>query len=290
MSNELAVVQNGPTALAPAGGPGVDFSSHLMRIRTNTLSINQPTTQAEGAIKGKLRIHETGEQFDSLFVSLLALPKEKRKYYGEKSADGMISKSAENLLCFCDDVKRRDKWTETSGPDARSRVPQAFKCQGCPKGSWEKYIATKKKGVIDKSLMPPCDDFFHIYLIAKEFPMPLQFFARSEAKSTFEDKIFSVLTSKLWMLNRQGKNPQWIDVGFRLSTTRKQNGNTVTYSPLGSEFRETTEEERDVFREIFDSFNVQLTPQPVVDQVANANDAIDAEVLESTGADDTITI
>lgn len=274
MSSELTVLNHQNTALAtkPTGGLGIDFSSKLFALKPATLSINQPNTQAEGAVKGKLRITETGDQFDDLFVTLLVMPTERRQYYvGEP---GNLNRSPENLMCFSNDLVK---------PDAKAKVPGALKCDGCPKADWSKWRQTKEKKDI-----PPCDAFFYALLIDTKYKMPLQYYVRSSAKTPFEQGMKN-LARKLYMMQQQGLNPNIFDVGFKLSTTKSVKGQTVTYLPVLSDFRIITDEEREEFGEIYQQY-VNRNTKPSASEEAEAaaqmdsvNEVIEGEVVEPTG-------
>src|ERR1700674_77591 len=115
MSNELVKVNEEGKSLVPTGGHGIDFGSKLFNLKPATLSIVQKMSQVANATPGKLRINETGEEFDLMTVVLLAMPVEWRDYHiGEK---GGLNRTQENLMCFSRDLIR---------PDARSKDPQAL--------------------------------------------------------------------------------------------------------------------------------------------------------------------
>lgn len=279
MSNTaLTVLNDGPTALAQPGGLGVDFSSKFFQLKPATLGIVQANTQAEGAIKGKLRVSETGDQFDSMFVTLLTMPKEMRQYYPGKK--GEMNRSPENLMCFCNNVTRTpDGRYETSGPDPRAKVPGALKCHGCPKASWDKYRQTK-----DRDDIPPCELFYKALLIDTEFKMPLQMYIRSTSKKPFEQAMENI-GRKLMMMQSKGLNPNIFDIGFKISVQKKQNGNLVTYTPIFSDFNVITAEQKAEFGEIFQQFTARMAqPQAPADEIADHSDAIDGEVIEPSGA------
>lgn len=279
MSSELVVVNNNPAPLAPQGGLGIDFGSKLFQLKPATLSIVQPNSQAEGALKGKLRISETGDQFDSLFVTLLVMPVEKRAYYA--GTPGELNRTPENLMCFCSEVVRDANNYEVSKPDAKAKVPGAFRCHGCPKSSWEKYRQTQQRADI-----PPCDLYYYALLIDTEYKMPLQMYIRSSAKQPFEQGMQN-LGRKFAMMRAKGQNPNIFDIGFKLSTVKKQKGQTVTYLPVLSDHRILTPEERESFGEIYQQFVARKTAAqgggPGQSAVDDAQSVIDAEVVEPTG-------
>ena len=154
-TTELTIIGQPNTALAaPPSGLGIDFNSPMFRLKPATLSINQPNTQVDGAIKGKLRLSDTGDQFDELFCTLLMMPTEKRAYYLKTGSD--LNRSPDNLMCFCSNVQRNAQRTEITGPDDKSKVAQAVRCNGCPKASWDKWRQSKLK-----EDLPPCDLYYY---------------------------------------------------------------------------------------------------------------------------------
>jgi hypothetical protein len=79
MGTELTILNN-ETAIQE-GGLGLESSNKLFQVKPGTLTVVQPNSQIEGAIKGKLRISETGDQFDEMFCTLLVQPSEQRQYH-----------------------------------------------------------------------------------------------------------------------------------------------------------------------------------------------------------------
>jgi hypothetical protein len=272
MSNDLVVVQ--PAPLAQPGGLGINFGSKLFHLKPATLSINQINTQAEGAIKGKLRVSETGDQFDSMTVTLLETPVEKRQYYAGKK--GEMNRNPGNLMCFCSNVVRDSNNNELSGPDAKAKVPGALRCYGCPKSSWERYRQTK-----DRDDIPPCESFYQALLIDTEYKMPLKFYIRSTGKKPFESGMQNI-SRKFAMMIAKGFQPNIFDIKFTLSTVAEKKGQTVTYVPVLSNFEIITPEERQSFGEIFQSYVASKNAPPAL-PVNDANDVIDAEVVEPSG-------
>lgn len=253
----------------------MDFTSKFFQVRPATLGIVQPNTQAEGAVKGRLRISETGDQFDSMIVTLLALPVEQRQYYAGKK--GEMNRSPENLMCYCSNVTRQGKY-ETSGPDATAKVPQAVKCNNCPKASWDKYRQTK-----DRDDIPPCGTFYKVFLIDTKFRMPLKWYIRSTAKKPFDQAMENV-GRKLMMMKSQGLNPNIFDISFKITTDKKQNGNVATYVPVFSDFNLISADQKAEFGEIFQQFLASVSaPQEPQDELAQASYVIDAEVTEPSG-------
>lgn len=281
MSNELAIVGQ-DTSLAPTGGMGIDFSSSLFQLRPATLSINQANTQVEGAIKGKMRLSDTGDQYEELFCTLLEMPAEKRAYYIGKP--GELNRSPDNLMCFCSNVTRNANRTETSGPSEKSKVAQAMRCTSCPKASWDKWRQTKLK-----EDLPPCDLYYHVYLIDTKYKMPMQMYIRSKSKQPFEQGM-EKLARRFVMMKSQGLNPNVFDIGFTLKTRKTGEGKYVYYVPELTDFRAITPEERSAFGEIYQSFVARRTKSSEVDpemeaanQINEAAESIDAQVTGDVG-------
>lgn len=273
MSNELTVLNNQNTSIQTnQGGLGLDFGSKLFQLKPATINIVQPNSQAEGAIKGKLRISETGDQFDSMFVTLLTMPVEQRSYYAGEP--GTLSRTPDNLMCFSRDMVR---------PDPKAKVPGALRCEGCPKASWDKWRQTKERKDI-----PPCDAYYYTVLIDTEFKMPLQMYIRGGGKAPFEQGMQN-LSRKFAMMKAKGLNPNIFDIGFKLSTARSQKGQTVTYLPVLSDFRVLTEAEREEFGEVYQQFinrknrAADAAQAAEVDQIDESTKTIDAQVVEPTG-------
>lgn len=236
-SNGLAVVGSNPAPLAQTGGLGIDFGSKLFQLKPATLSINQPSTQAEGAIKGKLRIAETGDQFDQLVVTLLLMPQERRQYYvGEP---GKLNRTQENLMCFSNDLVR---------PDEKAKVPQALRCAACAKASWDKWRQDKRKENI-----PPCESFYYALLIDTKYRMPLQMYIRSTGKAPFEQGMKN-LARKLYMMQQEGLNPNIFDISFTLSTEKVTKNGTVSWIPKLSGFNLISAEQREEFGSVYKQF------------------------------------
>lgn len=295
-TSQLAVTNQNPTELAQTGGLGLDFGSKLFALKPATVTIVQPSSTAEGAVKGKLRVNETGDQFDSMFVTLLVMPVEKRQQYLRIIGQD-LNRSAENLMCFCNNVTRNANGTETSGPDQKARVPGALRCNGCPKSSWDKWRQTKSK-----SDMPECDLYYYALMIDTEYKMPLQMYIRSSAKTPFEQGMQN-LSRKFAMMKAKGMNPNIFDIGFKLSTKRVESGKFVSWIPQLSDFRVLTPEEREEFGAIYQQFVARRERVPddgdleqtvATDQAINAevsgNAAAEAEYVGTPGDNGTITI
>jgi hypothetical protein len=223
------------TALAvKQGGLGLDFGSKLFQLKPATININQPSTQAEGAIKGKLRVSETGDQFDEMFVTLLLMPVEQRSYYvGEP---GQLNRTPDNLHCFS-----RDMLT----PDLSAKYPQSPTCKSCPKQDWTKWRNTKAKADI-----PPCDAYYYALFIDTVYKMPLQMFLRSTGKKPFEAGM-QQLARTFAKAKATGSNPNIFDIGFRLGTKMIQTGKNQSWIPTFSDFRKIEDDEREAFGDIY---------------------------------------
>lgn len=238
MSNTgLVVLGQEPqdTALAvQQGGLGLDFGSKLFQLKPATININQPSTQAEGAIKGLLRISETGDQFEEMFVTLLLMPAEQRSYYvGEP---GQLNRAPDNLHCFS-----RDMLT----PDLKAKFPQSPSCKTCPKADWTKWRDSKAKADI-----PPCDAYYYALFVDTVYKMPLQMFIRSTAKKPFEAGM-QQLARTFAKMKATGKNPNIFDIGFRLGTKMIQTGKNQSWIPTFSDFRAIDDNEREAFGDIY---------------------------------------
>lgn len=281
MSTELNIRSQSAALAAPPSGLGIDFNSSLFQLKPATLSVNQPNTQVDGAIKGKLRLSDTGDQFDELFCTLLMMPTEKRAYYLKTGSD--LNRQRENLMCLCSNVQRNAQRIETTGPDTKSKVAQAVRCNGCQKSSWEKWRQSKLK-----EDLPPCDLYYYALLIDTKYKMPMQMFIRSKAKQPFEQGM-EKLSRRFLMMKSQGLNPNIFDIGFTLKTKQIKNGSTVSYVPELTDFRSISPEERVEFGAIYQQFVSRQkftdnTEEPeAADQIAEATETIDAQVTGDVG-------
>lgn len=252
------------------GGVGIDFGSKLFQLKPATLTINQPNTQTEGAIKGKLRISETGDQFEEMYVTLLKMPVEQRAYYiGEP---GQLNRTPDNLMCFSRDMFR---------PDAAAKVPQSIKCDGCPKASWEKWRQSKKKEDI-----PPCDAYYYALFIDTVYKMPMQMYIRSKSKGPFEAGMQN-LARTFAKMKSQGQNPNIWDIKFRLSTEAIKTGNLTSYVLKISNPEAISDGERAEFGEMYMSYVNRGKPSEPAQEAAKIDTAeqiIDAEVIEDSGS------
>lgn len=269
MSNELTQIQT--------GGLGVDFNSKLFKLSPGTININQPNTQIDGAIKGKLRISETGQQFDDMLVTLLKMPMEQRAYYAGKTEQ--LNRTPENLLCFSRDMVR---------PDKSAKEPQSMLCQNCPQGdgAWEKWRQTKAKE--DR---PQCDAYYYALFIDTVYKLPLQMYIRSKSKKPFQEGMEN-LARTLFMMKSQGVNPNIFDVRFRLSTKKIMTGAYPSYVINLSDFEPIKPEDKADFGNIYlqyvnrDDYHDDISLDESIDADAQVIDAkIGTVVDEYVGGD-----
>lgn len=251
MGNELTVLDQ--------GGLGVDFSNRLFKLAPATININQPNTQIEGAIRGKLRISETGQQFDEMIVTLLKMPVEQRAYYAGKTEQ--LNRTPENLLCFSRDLIR---------PDKAAKEPQAPYCKSCPQGdaAWEKWRQTR-----DKKDIPQCDAYFYALFIDTVYKMPLQMYIRSKNKDPFKAGMQN-LARTLFMMKSQGLNPNIFDVKFKLKTRRIMTGAYPSYVIDLSDFEAISPEDQQDFGNIYQQY---VSRDEYHDQVMVEDDSIEAD-------------
>jgi hypothetical protein len=246
-SSALTVLnQSTAMVVSQPGGRGIDFGARIFRVKPSTLTVVQPNSQAEGAVKGKLRISQTGDQYDEMTMVLLGTPVERRSYYFGKP--GELNRTPENLMCFCSKVTRDRRGNETSGPDDNVRVPGAVRCSSCPKADWTKYRQTH-----DREDIPPCDLFYRALFLDTEYQMPIQWYLRSTAKTAFEQGMDN-LSRKFAMMRAKGLNPNIYDISFKVTTKKAQKNNVITYLPVFSDFKLLSEEDREKFGEIYQQF------------------------------------
>jgi hypothetical protein len=268
--------------------PGVDFSKSIFRLTPKTLSINQPTTRDESAIKGKLRIAETGKQFDSVRVVLLVEPKEQRQYrIGEKGNNF----DPENLVCFCSDVKRTpDGRKELSGPSAKAKMPQAMLCSACPKASWDRYRAKKDKNQpVTEGDFPECESFYKLLLLnLDDHNKPLYMYVRGKSRRPFE-KGLSILTEMLFDIQSEGITPEVYYVSFVIKAKKDpDNTKTTTYIMDLSDFQVVTPEQIEKFNTAFDGFATQAAApveteqKQITDAQTGIEDAIAGNAVAAT--------
>lgn len=247
------------------GGQGIDYNSKLFQLKPATVVINQPNTQAEGAKKGKLRIVETGDQFDFMDIALLVQPTESRAYHPR--AKGQLP-TLENRMCYSYDMLR---------PNKGAVNPQAITCASCAQSSWEKYEQNR----IPENA-PQCQPQYKALFIDTVFRMPLQMYIRSQSRQPFE-RGMKVLVMKFAQMQSQGLKPNIFDIKFRISSTEVQNKNsTKSFIPKFSDFAAINEAERELFGEVYLKFinrGKQAVEQELANEVAEQDAVIDAEVL-----------
>jgi hypothetical protein len=250
MTSELTTIQT--------GGQGVDFTNPLFRLKPVTIAINQPNTQVDGAIKGKLRITETGQQFDEMLVTLLKMPVIQRQYY--TGGTGTMNRTPDNLVCFSRDNIR---------PDETAKVPQAMLCSNCKNASWDRYNETKVSE--DK---PACDAFYYAMFIDTVYNIPMRMFVRSLSKKSFEAGM-SELSRTLYMMQSQGMKPNVYDVAFKLSTKKVLTRGLPSYVVNLSDFQVITPEQQAKFGAIYLQFlnRVEDTEADVIEADAAVIDA-----------------
>lgn len=263
-------MQVGQQAIQQQGGVGLDFGSKLFQLKPATIVINQPNTQVQGATPGKLRITETGDQYDEMIVTLLTMPEERRDYYiGEA---GQLNRSPENLMCFSRDMER---------PHPKAKAPQAMSCATCPKASWEKWRQTKRKEDI-----PACDAHYLGLFIDTVYQLPMRMFVRSKGKDPFERGMQELARKfKLLQTDRQRNGqplPDIWDIRFKLSTEKITTGKLASYVPKLSEFKIVTDEEREKFGQIYQEYTSRgkkLADKSAETEAAAQIDTIDAELV-----------
>ena len=283
MSTSLTVLNN--SATIQEGGLGVDFSSPLFKLKPATLTIVQPNSQVAGAVKGNLRIAETGDQYEEMFATLLTMPQEQYQYH--IGTPGELNRTIENLMCFSRDLIK---------PDKGSKVPQAMLCANCVRRDWTAWREFKEKnnGMTNKALIPPCDASYYVILLDTVYRLPLRMYIRSKARDPFEAGMQN-LARTLAMGNAQGKKSNIFDVRFRLSTKLITSGKFTSYVPTFTDFRYVTDEERQAFGEVYLNYVAQRnqpqlasgpTPGNPADAVGSGNTAPLEGIYESQPDDD----
>ena len=283
--SELVVLNNQTTI--QQGGLGVDFgNSRLFQLKPASLFIVQSSSKIEGATKGSLRIAETGDEFKEMYATLLVQPTEQRQYHiGEASE---MNRIPENLMCFCNNVIRDSSNRELSGPDPRAKIPQAMKCQGCARSSWDQWKEYKEKnnGKTSKALIPPCDAHYKALLIDEKYKLPLAFYVRSKGKEEFEQGMQN-LARVIAMQQAEGKRPNIFDVRFKVSTKLVTKGQFSWYVPVFSGFTPVTDEQRQQFGAVYLQYAAQKAQQSEVNTQAQddaktsaTNESVDASLVE----------
>lgn len=245
---------------AQQGGLGLDFSK--LQLKPATININQPNTQVEGAVRGKLRISENGLQYDEMRVTLLEWPHESRSYY---TGTGMNRRS-ENLVCFSRDMVR---------PDPAAKEQQALYCDGCVHSDWTKYRESR-----DRADAPACQPYVHAMFIDTNFKMPLQMYVRSTNIKPFKNGLDN-LKRTLFMVRSQGIMPNVFDISFKLSTKRIETRGLPSYILQMSDFKAITPEEREEFGVIYTNF-FNRKPESAEHYLEADNDADQIEAAAQT--------
>ena len=276
MSSTQLTVLNNNTQLTQ-GGLGVDFSNPLFRLEPATLSIVQKNTTVEGAKQGFLRISETGDQFEEVWATMLAMPTESRQYHiGDKSE---MNRTPENLVCWSSNM---------IVPHDKARIPQAINCASCARSSWTAWREYKEKnnGQTNKTLIPPCDSSYKALLIEDQYKLPLRMFIRSDNRGPFEEGMKN-LARVIAMQKAKGKNPNIFDVKFKIATKLTTKGKYTYYILKFSDFTPITEEEREQFGAVYLQYVSQTDRKQEAKAVAEAeaetsatNDAIDVGTVE----------
>jgi hypothetical protein len=286
MGTSALTILNNQTVIQE-GGLGLT-ENKLFAVKPATLTIVQPNSQVEGAIKGNLRIAETGDQFSEMWATLLVMPTEQRQYH--IGQPGELNRTPENLMCFSTDMIQ---------PHPKARVPQALLCANCPKADWEPWREYKEKnnGMSNKTLIPPCDAHYIALLMDDKYKLPLRMYIRSKAKDSFEFGMNNVARI-IAMMKAEGKKPNIFDVKFRIRTKMITTGKFQSYIPTFTDPIPITDDEREQFGAVY----LQYINQKAKQEQANAQAEAEAEVSASQGGvdssvvegeyvgDDTITI
>ena len=272
------------------GGMGVDFGSKLFSLKPATLTVNQGQTQAEGAIPGKLRVVETGEQFTKLTVALLLTPVEARQYYLGKP--GELNKTPDNLVCFAFQPEKGKTWA----PHENAKMPQALRCSGCSKAmdvsaNWEAY---NQSG--DRKDIPQCELFYKAIFIDTITKCPLRMYIRSGHKDGFEQGM-QQLARSIKLLQAKGQNPNIFDFSFDIYAAKKVNkGGQTTYvlKVDNKSLHLVTDDEKAAFGELYLNYvNRGVVEEDEVETaVESTNESVNAAVggVETTNAQGEIII
>lgn len=256
------------------GGLGLDFGSELFQLKPTTLTINQSNTQADGATPGKLRIVETGEEFDKMTVVLLVTPKKNRSYYlGEK---GTLYRTPENLMCFSRDMVR---------PDERSKQIQAITCASCQFSKWNNDVVP--------GVPPECDPFYYAIFVDTYTQTPMKMYIRNTSKKPFEAAMQN-LARTFKLAQAKGLNPNLFNISFDITTKKTKNkGGFVTYmlDVDGKSFHLMNDEEATAFGEIYLNYiNYGTKSEDEVEQGAidSVNESINSALTPDTQGEITV--
>jgi hypothetical protein len=195
MGTELVVL--GQTDIMKGG---LGLNSKAFQMKPSTIELVQPTSRAEGAIPGKLRISDTGQHYDEMQVVMLFEPVEQRAYFEGQDFN------KDSKLCFSlDNVAPHDK----------AKVPQAMTCANCPKASWEKYRQTKAR-----EDLPKCKEYWHLVLADRVTKLPYYLNVRGTSIAPFI-KAMGVVVKMIHLMKAQGQSPNVFDISFKIYPTKK---------------------------------------------------------------------
>lgn len=263
MGTELTVLNN---SSIQEGGLGLTGTSRLFMPKPATLMIVQNNSTV-GNVKGNLRIAETGDEYDHIWATLLAMPQEQRQYHIGNKED--LNRTPENLMCFSTDMVR---------PHLKARVPQAVLCANCPKADWEPWRLYKEanNGQTNKALIPPCDASYRALLIDDKYKLPIKMYIRSKGKAFFEEGMNNV-ARVIAMMRAEGKNPNIFDVKFKISTKQITTGKFLSYVATFTDPKPITDEERSKFGAVY----LQYLEQQKQREQDAATEEAEGEISES---------
>jgi hypothetical protein len=249
MSTDLVVLGQQQLAVG-----GLELGSKLFQLKPATLELVQKMTRQEGALPGKLRVTATNEHFDVMHVVMLFAPVEQRSYFkGEEF-------SRDSKLCFSLDAIK---------PHQKAKEPQAYVCNGCPKGDWSKYMKTK-----ERADMPPCRNYYHLVLADRVTQMPYYLNVKGASIRPFETAMQNV-ARLIAMMQATGKKPSIFDISFKIYPVA-QGANYV----LGfKEIAPLKDEDRDAFGALY----LDFVNRKAQGSVVSAEDA-EAEAANATAA------
>jgi hypothetical protein len=268
MGTELTILNN-ETAIQE-GGLGLESSNKLFQVKPGTLTVVQPNSQIEGAIKGKLRISETGDQFDEMFCTLLVQPSEQRQYHIGNASE--MNRTFENLMCFSRDMVK---------PDPKSKIPQAVNCANCARSDWGPWREYKEAngGKTNKALIPPCDPRYIAVFLDTVYQLPLKMYLRSKSRSEFEIATQNI-ARVIAMMKAQGLKPNVFDVRFKITTKEIITGPYKTYVPKFTDFKRITDEEREKFGAVYFQYLESIKPKKTEDKQIEQQQAQQDAVIE----------
>jgi hypothetical protein len=267
MGTELTVINN--TAIQQ-GGLGINQKSkYLTNVKPATVTIVQPNSQVDGAVKGHLYIKDLGQSFPELRCTLLDMPSESRAFY--LGQPGELNRSPENLMCFSNDLIQ---------PSPKAKVPQSIKCANCSKADWGPWREFKEQnGVSNKSLIPPCEAQILAYMIDTQLKMPLRMYVRSTSKDSF-DSGMEQIGRMILMKQAAGENPNVFDISFKLTTKLIQRGKYQSYVPVLTDAKFITPEEREKFGAVYMQYRSVKEVEETQETNEVATNSIDNSVVE----------